>query len=159
MRFLSSLRRHVRQVWSRGWRVLIEGVVGMGVSGALQAEPASVTADRAPQAWLDYADLVRAGIESALMADEDLMQRLRELALHTAVVRVWVDRGGKLSVVELDDQIGSTIEREFRKCFIGLRFGEPPPMLRWPIILRLDWSEALPRGDEMESAARPQTAL
>ena len=78
MRFLGNLQRHARHVWLRGWRVLIGSVVGIGVSGPLQAEPVPVPTDRAPQSWLAYADMVRSGIENALTADEDLMQRLRD---------------------------------------------------------------------------------
>ncbi|AYN19526.1 hypothetical protein [Alcaligenes aquatilis] len=156
MRFLGSLQRHAHQVWLRGWRVLIGGVMGVGVSGPLQAEPVSVPTDHAPQSWLAYADMVRSGIENALIADEDLMQRLRGLTLDAAVAKVWVERGGKLSAVELDDQTNSSIEREFRKRLVGLHFDKPPPALRWPIILRLDWSEALRHDDEMAPTAESE---
>ncbi|MGE4593817.1 hypothetical protein [Alcaligenes sp.] len=159
MRFLGNLQRHARHVWLRGWRVLIGSVVGIGVSGPLQAEPVPVPTDRAPQSWLAYADMVRSGIENALTADEDLMQRLRDMTLDVAVARVWVERGGRLSAMELDDQTNSSIEREFRKRLIGLRFDEPPPALRWPIILRLDWSEALRDDPEMKSTSELETML
>ncbi|CAB3647292.1 hypothetical protein LMG3431_02556 [Achromobacter pestifer] len=101
-----------------------------------------------------YAGQVKARIETALSTlDDTVTQRLRAAepqagAAQSWVARVWVDRHGTLSGLELDEQAGSAVERELRALLVGMPIGESPPeKLRLPIIMRLDWTEAPPPGN------------
>lgn len=144
MQIWSHARRQAQRTWQRCWRIVVGGMIGVGVSGGAQAAPTSITTDQAPEAWVAYAGLVQSGIESVLSADEELLRLLQDAAVHEAVARVWVDNDGRLAVLELSDQSGTSFEHSLQKRLVGMQIGdEPPAGLRWPIVLRLDWSEAL----------------
>lgn len=128
-------------IWHRLFRALLGGVIGAGMSVALQAEAGLVTADRAPQAWLAYAALVQTRIEDALVADDALLHQLQQSAESAVIARIWVNTEGRISAVALAGQASAGVEPALQARLIGLPISQTPPSgLRWPIVLQLDWS-------------------
>lgn len=152
----TDLRGRFRRVWQRSWRVFLGGVLGAGVSGAAQAGQPEAAIDRTRESWLVYAGQIQAAIEATLGADEVMAQSMDAMNMRSVVARVWVDRGGQLSAVELDTQAGTELEREIRNRLVGLRLAEPPPQgLRWPVALRLDWRSLVPVEETVQASVSP----
>lgn len=153
MRTWIKARRRVHRTWQRCWQLVVGGMIGIGVSGGAQTAPTTITTDQAPEAWIVYAGLVQSGIESVLSTDEEWMSLLQNAEVEAAIARIWVDNGGQLTVLKLSDQSDTRFERSLQERLVGLQIGAKPPTdLRWPIVLRLDWSDALQQEEEKPTA-------
>ncbi|WP_157966516.1 hypothetical protein [Bordetella bronchiseptica] len=105
---------------------------------ALPADSALTALPPLPR--MAYVGAVRFAIECALAADASLMVRLWQMKTHAVYARVWVDDTGQLVGLAVDEQAEPWLEDAFRQRLVGLRLqAPPPPGLRWPILLRLDW--------------------
>lgn len=137
----ARLRRRVLQWFKQRWRALVAATSrgeALVASPAVSADPTLVELPPLPR--MAYVGEVRFVIECNLAADVSLMVRLWQMETQAVYAWVWVDGTGQVLRLTLDEQADSSLERAFRQRLVGIRLdAPPPPSLRWPILLRLDW--------------------
>ncbi|CAB3755272.1 hypothetical protein [Paraburkholderia humisilvae] len=123
-----------------------------------------VSVEKAPQAWLAYAQRVSETLQAALAADTETARRFNEYFSNwvdtdagaaaptrtladggplpfdppTLKVRVWLDRTGHVERVEFADIGDDVAEAELRSLLLAQTVGAPPPrMMKQPVVVRL----------------------
>jgi hypothetical protein len=123
-----------------------------------------VSVERAPQAWLAYAQRVSETLQTALASDTETAHRFNEYfsnwvgsdagtvappqALTAGVplpfdpptlkVRVWLDRTGQVEQVEFDDVGDDIADADLRSLLLAQTVGAPPPrLMKQPVVVRL----------------------
>lgn len=137
----ARLPGRVLQLCRQRWRRLIAAVTERHASVAQPVLPADPTlTELPPLPRMAYVGEVRFAIECTLAADASLMVRLWQMETQAVYARVSVDDSGQLVALTLNDPPEPFLEHEFRQRLVGIRLdAPPPPSLRWPILLRLDW--------------------
>jgi hypothetical protein len=126
-------------------RLLPLSVVVAGLFAATaQAQPNSVPAHSAPQAWVDYAGLVEHTFQARISGDTPTAQRLRAYLQKgggdqiTVAVSVWVDPKGVVSKIGFPAFLDDQANADFTALLQGAQLpGTPPAGILMPIHLRL----------------------
>jgi hypothetical protein len=123
-----------------------------------------VSVDKAPQAWLVYAQRVSETLQTALSADTETARRFNDYFSNwvdtdagaaasapapsdgaplpfdppTLKVRVWLDRAGHVEQVEFDDIGDDAAEADLRSLLLAQTVGASPPrLMKQPVVVRL----------------------
>jgi hypothetical protein len=126
-----------------------------------------VSIEKAPQAWLVYAQRVSETLQMALSSDTETARRFNDYFSNwvdtdagaiapsqkpaagadgaplpfdppTLKVRVWLDRTGQVEQVEFDDIGDDVAQADLRSLLLAQTVGAPPPrMMKQPVVVRL----------------------
>ncbi|GAB7524653.1 hypothetical protein [Paraburkholderia sp. 2C] len=126
-----------------------------------------VSIEKAPQAWLAYAQRVSETLQTALSSDTDTARRFNDYFSNwvdtdagalaqapqsqqaaddaplpfdppTLKVRVWLDRTGQVEQVQFDDIGDDAAEADLRSLLLAQTVGAPPPRtMKQPVVVRL----------------------
>jgi hypothetical protein len=124
-----------------------------------------VSIEKAPQAWLAYAQRVSETLQTALASDTETARRFNDYFSNwvdtdagalapaqqpadaaaalpfdppTLKVRVWLDRTGQVEQVEFEDIGDDVAEADLRSLLLAQTVGAAPPrMMKQPVVVRL----------------------
>jgi hypothetical protein len=126
-----------------------------------------VSIEKAPQAWLAYAQRVSETLQTALSSDTETARRFNDYFSNwvdtdagalaqapqaqkpadgaplpfdppTLRVRVWLDRTGRVEQVQFDDIGDDVAQADLRSLLLAQTVGAPPPrMMKQPVVVRL----------------------
>ncbi|MBC8750773.1 MULTISPECIES: hypothetical protein [Paraburkholderia] len=123
------------------------------VSGSLRAQSDVVTLDKAPQAWVVYAQRVSQLFQTALESDAAHRVHARfEQSASGATggappvlrVKAWFEPDGRVSHVEFDSLGDNEADAELRQVLLAQNIGAKPPHgMAQPLVVRLMFGAAL----------------
>lgn len=136
----------------------------LALSGAAAADAQPVAADRAPQAWIAYAQRVSQQLQTALASDDSRAQRFRAFFERwvqtyggtipvnaeapppdhplppppTLLVLVWLDRSGAVNRVGFDTLGDDEAVANLESLLLAQKVGAAPPRgMKQPVMVRL----------------------
>lgn len=136
----------------------------LALSGAVNVDAQPVSADRAPQAWIAYAQRVSQQLYTALGSDDIRAQRFRAfferwvqtyggtipvnaeapppdhplLPPPTLLVLVWLDRSGAVTRVGFDKLGDDEAVANLESLMLAQKVGAAPPRgMKQPVVVRL----------------------
>jgi len=119
---------------NRGGRDITTLGEDRGGGGVAVGGPRAPASPAQQLGYAAYAGLVRQRLQNDLQSARELRERD-----YTSVVHVWIDAGGRIERVELQQPSGfGDIDLALRRAFAALpRLPEPPPGLPQPLRLRV----------------------
>lgn len=137
------------------------GTIAFALAGdAALPQAGSVSPQRAPQAWLDYAQRVSEAVQTRLAGDDPVAARLRDYlnqlpgaadsAGSTLRLAFWIDSHGAVTRIDHAPFAQSGPNDDLQTLLVGLRIAAPPPKgMLLPLRLAIT---VKPRDDGKEQA-------
>ena len=106
----------------------------LGLVTVAHADPAAITAAKAPAAWIQYASLVETAFESRLSENSDEANRLNAYLQSgnpdgtvNIAVGVWVDADGVVSRIAFKPFLDSQANTDMNQLLQGIKLPAGPP--------------------------------